>query len=96
MGVLDVDDEAASEVEEDASKKDKEGRMTTNKVRFFVFCVVENSAMVLSFRRFWIWIVGDGSGFFFRSVPSRFILLRLTPCSSVLHRIASHRMADMT
>lgn len=37
MRVLDVDDEAASEVDadEDASKKDKEGRMTTNKVRLF-------------------------------------------------------------
>lgn len=43
MRVLDVDDEAASEVEEDASKKDKEGRMTTNKVRFLVFCVFEIS-----------------------------------------------------
>lgn len=32
-----LDEEAASEVEEDASKKDKEGRMTTNKVRFVSF-----------------------------------------------------------
>lgn len=30
-----LDEQAASEVEEDASKKDKEGRMTTNKVRLF-------------------------------------------------------------
>lgn len=49
MGVLDVDDEAASEVEEDASKKDKEGRMTTNKVR--LFSVLEICGRVRAIRR---------------------------------------------